>query len=402
MLLPRLVLACVLAAGLLTGGCGSGKSNKQTVTSAPNPAPAPTSTDSRNAAPSRRGVRLVRVGNFDQPVYVTSPPGDTSRLFVVEQAGRIRVVRNGRKLSQPFLDIRSQVDCCGERGLLSMAFPLNYATSKLFYVYFTDKAGDIRVVQFRASSSDRADAVSARQILFQEHSEFANHNGGQLQFGPDGDLYLGLGDGGSEGDPNNHAQDLGSQLGKLLRVRPRTSGGHTVPRDNPFVGRAGAAPEVYAYGLRNPWRFSFDRRTGDLVIGDVGQSEIEEIDFARRGRAKGMNYGWSRFEGTRRNSDRTAPGARRPVLQHSHAQGFCSIIGGYVVRDRSLSLYGRYVYGDLCDPDIWSVKLISSVRASADRRTGLRVPNLSSFGEDAHGHVYLASLAGPVYRLASR
>jgi hypothetical protein len=174
-----------------------------------------------------------------------------------------------------------------------------------------------------------------------------------------------------------------------------------VPSDNPFVNRAGATPEVYAYGLRNPWRFSFDRSTGDLVIGDVGQNEIEEIDFARKGRAKGVNYGWSRFEGTHRYSDRSAPRAVRPVLQHSHAQGFCSIIGGYVVRDRSLSLYGRYLYGDNCDPDIWSVKL-ATAKASGDRRTGLRVPGLSSFGQDARGRVYLASLAGPVYRLASR
>ncbi|MBX5469974.1 MAG: PQQ-dependent sugar dehydrogenase [Thermoleophilaceae bacterium] len=365
-----------------------------------------TATDTRSggAVPAQRGVRLVRVGSFRAPVYATSPPGDSTRLFVVEQAGRIRVIRRGRVLRRPFLDIGSRVLAGGERGLLSMAFAPDYARSRLFYVYFTDRSGDIRIEEFRAAGPDIASAASGRLVLSQDHSQFPNHNGGALAFGPDGLLYIGLGDGGSENDPSNHGQDLGSLLGKILRIDPRPSGGrpYSIPASNPFRGRPGARPEIYAYGLRNPWRFSFDRRTGDLVIADVGQNLYEEIDFARRGRARGVNYGWRRFEGRHRFSDTPAPGAVPPVLEQTHADGWCAIVGGYVVRDRSLgSLYGRYLYGDNCKTGIRSVRL-SSGRARGDRSMGLGVPALSSFGEDARGRVYVTSLAGGVYRLAPR
>jgi len=249
-----------------------------------------------------------------------------------------------------------------------------------------------------------ARSAVARQVLFQRQPE-PNHNGGSLDFGPDRLLYIGFGDGGAEGDPHGphgNGQNLGTWLGKILRIDPRASGGrpYTVPRSNPFVGRAGVRPEIYAYGLRNPWRFSFDRRTGDIAIGDVGQDTVEEVDFARRGGARGRNYGWRAWEGRRRNTSESAPGAVFPVLQSFHSDGNCSITGGYVVRDRSVpALYGRYVYGDFCKGRLLSARLRPG-RATAKRSLPFTVRRLSSFGEDARGRVYVTSLGGAVYRLA--
>ena len=356
-----------------------------------------------DAAAQAGGVRLVRVGTFDAPTYVTAPPADRRRVFVVEQAGRIRVVRDGRVLRRPFLDIRRHVSSGGERGLLSMVFAPDYARSRRFYVYFTDRRGDTRVWEYRRhrTDPDRADRRTRRQVLRQDQP-YPNHNGGQLQFGPDGYLYIGLGDGGSGGDPHGNGQRLSTWLGKLLRIDPRRSGrrAYRVPRDNPFRGRRGARPEIWAYGLRNPWRFSFDRRTGALVLADVGQDRVEEVNHLSLRRSRGANFGWNAFEGRRRFSGARAPGHVPPVLERTHASGACSITGGYVVRDRSLrGLYGRYVYGDFCDPEIRSVRLRAG-RASGDRPAGLRVERLSSFGEDARGRIYAASLEGGVWRLA--
>ena len=286
-----------------------------------------------------------------------------------------------------------------------MAFAPDYASSGRFYVYFTDNGGDQRVVEYRRASADRADPDSARLVLEMADSE-PNHNGGLLLFGPGGHLYIGTGDGGGAGDRHGsrgNAQNLGSLLGKILRIDPRPSGGraYSVPRSNPFVGRSGARGEIYAYGLRNPWRFSFDRRTGDLSIGDVGQGEVEEIDSVRSGRGK--NFGWRPFEGRRRYTPgESASGHVRPVMQRFHDDGYCSITGGVVVRDRGVpGLYGRYVFGDFCVGRIESAKL-GPGRATRQRRTRLRVPMLSSFGEDARGRVYATSLDGPVFRIAAR
>jgi glucose/arabinose dehydrogenase len=233
---------------------------------------------------------------------------------------------------------------------------------------------------------------------------YPNHNGGLLLFGPDRLLYIGTGDGGSAGDPENRAQNLNSLLGKILRIDPRAGGSspYRSPNSNPFVGRAGRN-EIYAYGLRNPWRFSFDRRTGDLYIGDVGQGTLEEIDFAPRGEARGRNYGWSCFEGRRPfDGSRNCPGASPPVHQYGRAGGACSVTGGVVVRDPGLpALAGRYVYGDYCAGRIRSFR-IQGGRATGDRAHDLRVAELSSFGEDARGRVYATSLNGPVYRLGPR
>jgi glucose/arabinose dehydrogenase len=352
-------------------------------------------------------VRLVRVGTFAQPVYVTAPPRDRRRVFVVEREGRIMVMRDGRKLGTPFLDLRGQVSTGSEQGLLSMAFAPDYAGSGLFYVYFTDRGGDTRVVEYRRATANRADPGSARQLLFQNQPE-SNHNGGLVMFGPDDRLYIGLGDGGGGGDrhgPIGNAQDLGTLLGKILRIDPRPDGGrpYGIPASNPFVDRSGARDEVYSYGLRNPWRFSFDRRTGDLIIGDVGQNEVEEIDFVRRGRGRGANFGWRPFEGRARYAPgESAPGHVRPVIQRFHSRGNCSITGGVVVRDRSLlALRGRYVFGDFCRGRIERARLTAG-RARAQRTTRLRVDSLASFGEDARGRVYATSLSGPVYRLAPK
>ncbi len=357
---------------------------------------------SAEAKPS--GVRLQQIGSFNSPLFVTAPPGDTRRIFVVEQGGKIRVVRGGKVLAQPFLDVTSLITSGGERGLLGLAFAPDYAQSGLFYVYYTDTGGNERVVEYHRRSDDVAEPGSARQVLFTRDSE-PNHNGGMLLFGPDKLLYIGTGDGGGGGDQHGargNAQNVGQLLGKILRIEPRQSGSrpYTIPSTNPFVGRQGARGEIYAYGLRNPWRFSFDRATGDMAIGDVGQDAVEEIDFRRRGRARGANFGWRVFEGNTRYADgESAPGAVRPVITERHSDGNCSITGGIVVRDPDLKAWaGRYVFGDLCRGRLETARL----PAGKVSETTLRVDQLSSFGEDARGRVYAVSLSGPVYRLAPR
>ena len=370
----------VLAAVVFAAGCGGGASS--------------------HAEPAASAsVRLQKVGDFDAPLFVTAPPADTHRIFVVEQGGTIQVVRGGKKST--FLDISNLVTAGGERGLLSMAFAPDYASTGLFYVYYTDTNGNERLVEYKRRTDDQADPGSARQVLFTADQE-ANHNGGQLQFGPDKLLYVGTGDGGGGGDQHGahgNAQNLGTLLGKILRIDPRASGGrpYSIPNDNPFVGRAGARGEIYAYGLRNPWRFSFDRASGDLTIGDVGQDAVEEIDFVRHGKGRGANFGWRVFEGNSRYTPgERVPGALRPVITESHSAGNCSITGGYVIRDPALKAWrGRYVFGDFCRGVIQTARLPSG--KVTDRK--LKVDSLSSFGEDARGRVYATSLNGPVYRL---
>ena len=413
---PALAL---LVALLVLAACGSDEGAAESSPSLSEPraagsstatTPATATTRTRAAQSARRGVRLIDVARFEAPVYVTAPPGDTRRIFVVEQGGTIRVMRGGKRLSRPFLDLRSRVISGGEQGLLSMAFAPDYARTRRFYVNYTDRSGTQSVVEYRRSrgSRDRAQADSARRVLRYDDLE-PNHNGGLVLFGPDGLLYIGTGDGGGADDQHGargNAQDLGSLLGKILRIDPRRAGGrpYRVPSDNPFVERSGARGEIYSYGLRNPWRFSFDRANGDLTIGDVGQNAVEEIDFAPKGEARGANYGWRPFEGTRRNFDEPAPNAVEPAIELSHGDGNCSITGGYVVRDRNLpALEGRYVYGDFCKGQLRSARLRAGSAEGDGPIRGLRsVQQLSSFGEDARGRVYVTSLSGGVYRLASR
>jgi glucose/arabinose dehydrogenase len=362
----------------------------------------------------RGGVRLQKVGDFDQPVYVTQPPGEARDLYVVEKTGFVQVVRDGQRVSKPFLDLSAQVSTGSEQGLLSLAFAPDYRKSGLLYVDYTDTAGDTRVVEYRRSSSDSlsADPRSARQVLSVDQP-YENHNGGLLLFGP-GEapggsqaadlLYIGLGDGGSADDPDRNGQDLETLLGKILRIDPRASGGrpYSIPRSNPFVGRSDARPEIYSYGLRNPWRFSFDRQTGDLWIGDVGQNSFEEVDGVAHGEGSGTNFGWSAFEGSEPfNEDQQAPDHVPPLLTYPLG-GNCAVTGGHVVRDEGLrSVYGRYLYGDFCAGELRSFTARPGRRATDDRALGLQVPSLSSFGEDNAGHLYATSLQGPVYRLVA-
>jgi glucose/arabinose dehydrogenase len=358
------------------------------------------------------GVALKRIGNFDEPVYVTGAPGYPDLLFVVEQPGKVVALRKGRRLSRPFLDIQGLVNAGGERGLLSIAFPPDYRQSRRFYVYYTDAQGDIRVDEFKRRSATRAARGSRRAVIDIPHRENSNHNGGQLQF-LGNLLYMGTGDGGSGGDPPNNAQNKDSLLGKLLRIDPRPSGGrpYTAPADNPFVGKPGR-DEIYSYGLRNPFRFSFDTVTAQqprLAIADVGQNRFEEVDYTTVGAASGANFGWDAFEGfapyTDENSGTPDPGGTvKPIFAYNrgHGGGSCTIIGGHVVGDRRLpSLYKRYVYADLCEGQLRSL-VPHLTRAKGDRRLGLAVASPSSFGEDARGHVYVCSLEGPVYRLVPR
>jgi glucose/arabinose dehydrogenase len=390
------LLVTLIAAVTAVVACGSGSAET-------------TSSTTPTATAAATGVRLVQVGRFDSPVSLTAPPQDRHRVFVVQQGGTIKVMVDGKTRSTPFLDLRDQVVSGGEQGLLGLAFAPDYATSKRFYVYYTARGGGANTLaEYRASSADRADPGSGRVLFAQPDSE-SNHNGGQLQFGPDGLLYVGLGDGGGANDQHGsrgNGQNTNTLLGKLLRIDPAQSGSepYTIPASNPFAGQSGKRGEIYSYGLRNPWRFSFDRQTGDLAIADVGQDAVEEIDFATKGRALGANYGWRAYEGNRQNFDEPAPDAVKPVLTKTHDDGWCSITGGYVVRDPALkALDGRYVYGDYCLGQLRSARL-SAGKATGDRAIpGLaKVSQLSSFGEDARGRVYVLSLDGPVYRFVAR
>ncbi len=336
---------------------------------------------------AKPGLRLKRIGNFSSPVYVTAPRGDRHRIFVVEQGGTIRIVKDGKTLAQPFLDISGRISSGGERGLLSMAFAPNYRTSGRFYVYYTDTNGNVRIVEFHRKSANRASRGSARRILFVSEPE-PNHNGGLLLFGPDGRLYAGIGDGGGGGDRHGargNGQNLNTFLGKIIRFSHPTA---KHPKG-----------EIYAYGLRNPWRYTFTP-SGNMVIADVGQDQVEEVDVINH---KGSNLGWRVWEGRRRyTSGEAAPGAIFPVIQRLHSNGNCSITGGIVVGDPVLAaLKGRYVFGDLCTGVIESAR-ISGVKAHDVRRTSLKVNSLSSFGVDARKRAYAVSLGGPVYRLVPR
>jgi glucose/arabinose dehydrogenase len=326
------------------------------------------------------GLRTVASG-LSSPVYVASIPGQAAKLYVVEQVGRIVVLVNGKPAARPFLDIRSKVRSGGEQGLLSVAFHPNYKSNHKFYVDYTDTNGDTRVIEYKSDGNVAIRAL--RQLLFVKQP-YANHNGGQLQFGPDGWLYVGMGDGGSGGDPQNHAQNLKSHLGKLLKIN---------------VNSKKINVQIAGYGLRNPWRFTFDKPTGDLYIGDVGQNEWEEIDYTPKNSPGVENYGWRVYEGTHVYSPGEKPNTAghlvMPVAEYSHGSG-CSVTGGYVYRGSQVaSLQGRYVYGDFCSGKIWSF-VIQDGKAADVRAESISVKNLSSFGVDTRGELYATSLDGTV------
>ena len=365
------------------------------------------------AAADAAPLSLVSVGSFSQPTFVTAVPSDPSRLYVVERSGLVKVLRDGA--TSTFVDLRPFVVTDGERGLLSIAFAPDFATSRRLYAYYTGKApgvGDLTIVRLIASDGDSAPATP-EVLLTVPHSRMSNHNGGQLQFGPDGLLYAGTGDGGGGGDPARNGQNLDSSspavidgvnrhplLGKLLRLDVSPVTGYAIPPANAF-GPPSKAPEIFAYGLRNPYRFSFDAATGDLLIGDVGQSDREEVDVLAAGSAAGTNFGWPVWEGTLGEGSRE--GFTFPALEYTHAAG-CSVTGGYVVRDPQVpELAGQYVYGDYCSGRLRAAWM-NAAGSTGDRDLGLtslEPKSLISFGEDACGRLHIATQDGTVQRLVS-
>ncbi len=371
-----------------------------------------------NAAPaSQRDARLDKLAVIGRPTYIAQPPGDTSHLYVTKKSGEIRVLEDEELIDEPFLDLSEQINAEGsEQGLFSIAFAPDYAESGLFYVVYNLDDNSVQVDEYRRDGDDplKADPDSRRAIINAPHGkgERTQHNGGQLQFGPDGLLYISFGDGGPvmKEFVSNRAQQRSVLLGKILRIDPTPSGDlpYTIPADNPFVDRPGVRGEIYAYGLRNPYRFSFDSN-GGLIIGDPGALDVEEIDYMPPGEAKGANFGWPHYEGNEiflaKDPLELDPGKKPvfPIHSYSHDKG-CSVIGGYVIRDPRLpQLDGRYIYGDACSGDIRTL-IASPDGAREDKTTGLRLSptetyGVVSFGQGTDRRIYAVSLNGGVYAL---
>jgi glucose/arabinose dehydrogenase len=374
----------------------------------------------RAQVPPLTTVRVAQGLSF--PLYVTAPPGDTSRIFVVERRGsdnrgRIKIVRNGAVLSTPFLttDVLASDT---EQGLLGLAFAPDYATTGRFYVDYTDAGGTTRIVRYQVSpDSNVADPTGT--VILSVAQPYTNHNGGWIGFGPDGFLYIAMGDGGSGGDPEDRAQNLNMLLGKILRIDVSGSG-YTIPPGNPYAGATAGLDEIWCFGLRNPWRDSFDRQTGDFVIADVGQAQREEIDFAPAGTGAGANYGWRCFEGTLpyTTSTTTPCGSCSnpacpfvlPSAEYDHSGSRCSITGGYVYRGSAIpNLQGSYFYADYCTGQIWSGRFQGGALTGITERTADLVPaggqytiaHVTSFGEDARGELYICDSDGEVYRIVT-
>jgi glucose/arabinose dehydrogenase len=372
--------------------------------------PEPSGTAGEPASFDPTGLKVdatVAVDGLNAPLDVTHAGDGTGRIFVVEQAGRIRIVKDGSLVERPFLDIRERIASGGERGLLGLAFHPDYPTDPRFFVDYTDLNGDTVIAGFRVSGSDpdAADPTSEANLLHIDQP-FANHNGGAVEFGPDGMLYIGMGDGGSAGDPQGNGQRLDTLLAKILRIDVDGGGSdaaYAVPPDNPFVGVAGARPEIWLTGLRNPWRIRFDAPTGDLWIGDVGQNRWEEIDVARAG-AKGLNYGWNVMEGFHcfkpsEGCDQT--GLTLPVAEYANGDLGCAVVGGVVVRDpRQGRLDGGYLFGDACSDNLWAMN-----PAGDGRREPVIVSkmgrSISSIGQAEDGAVYATNLGGELLRITA-
>jgi glucose/arabinose dehydrogenase len=333
------------------------------------------------ASPQQRDQAQFRprvlASGFDQPIFITGAKGEPGRLYVVEQGGTIRILQNG-KPSGTLLDIRRMVTSGGEQGLLGLAFHPSYPKVRKLYVQYTARNGSTKLVEYRTNGS----RASAPRQLFSSADPYANHNGGMLAFAPNGRLFFTMGDGGAGGDPENRAQNMRSLFGKLLSINVATKG-----------------VKIEALGLRNAWRFSFDRANGDLYIGDVGQGEIEEIDYTKAGSGGIENYGWDAYEGRAHFEDKPlGPGKLvQPVAQYSHANG-CSVTGGYVYRGSNAALRGRYIYGDYCSATVWSLE-IAGGKATGLRRERFKIDSVTSFGQDNEGELYGVSHAGTIYRL---
>jgi glucose/arabinose dehydrogenase len=363
-------------------------------------------------------LRAERVASgLSRPIFITAPPGDTDRLFIVEQnSAKIKILTSGEVLATPFLDISSLVKAAGnEQGLLGLAFHPNYGSNGFFYLNYTaDTSGDTVIARYQVSGGDpnQADPGSKFEIVTIPQP-FSNHNGGMLAFGPnDGYLYIGMGDGGAAGDPGDRAQDEGELLGKMLRIDVDSGSPYAIPLDNPYVGGGDPLDEIWAKGLRNPWRFSFDRQNGDLYIADVGQSSFEEIDFQPASSTGGENYGWRLLEGNQcfnPPSNCDPGGLTDPIHEYTHGgtPNRCSITGGYVYRGSLMpDLQGTYFFADFCSGQIWSFRYdgmniseFTDRTAELDPGGDLSIDEISSFGEDRNGELYLVDLDGEVYKI---
>ena len=404
----------VLTTIALLAACSSGGGGDPTPDPDPNPEPPtnpppePPSNPPPSPPPSAEVTLALRsvVSGLSSPLLLTTPSGD-ARLFIVEKGGLIRIVKDGSLLSTPFLDVSALVSNGNEQGLLGLAFDPQYAGNGRFFIDYTDTDGNTVVASYRVSSNpDIADPASA-EVRLRVDQPYPNHNGGHLLFGSDGFLYIGLGDGGAAGDPQEHGQDPRDLLGSMLRIDVSGASGYTSPGSNPHAENAAWAPEVWNIGLRNPWRFTFDRATGDLYIADVGQGDREEINVspASSGAGRGQNFGWPITEGSAcygaSSCDRT--GLVEPVLDYTHADG-CSVTGGIVYRGTAIpALAGTYFYGDYCSNWVRSFRFAGG--QATDRRAW---PGLSpgsgvlSFGEDAAGELYILSANGGVYRIVAQ
>ena len=397
----RRVAALGLASALLGACGGDGGTTPSPTPTVPPPAASCAAGEPVAGVPALR-ARLVASG-LASPLDLQSAPEDRDRLYVVEQGGRIKIILDDQVRPEPFLDISDRVRADGERGLLGLAFHPEFSSNGRFFVNYSNPSGATRIAEFRATSADRADPDTERVLLLVPQP-FSNHNGGSVAFGNDGFLYIALGDGGSGGDPLGSGQDLGVLLGKILRIDVDSGGPYAVPADNPFLSTAGAEAEIWAYGLRNPWRMSFDRATGDLYIGDVGQSQREEINVGLAARGGGENYGWNVTEGRacfNPSSGCDTSGITMPVLEYSHGEG-CSVTGGVVYAGcRMPDLVGTYFYGDFCTGFVRSFRLASdAVTDGRDWTAGLdSIDRISSFGTDAEGEAYVVDHGGEVYRL---
>jgi glucose/arabinose dehydrogenase len=352
-------------------------------------------------------LKLVAYG-LQSPIFVTGAGDGSGRLYFVQQGGQIRVLAGGAFVATPFLDIHTLVSCCGERGLLGLAFHPQYKTNGKLYVDYTDVNGNTVVAEYRRSTSNpnRVD-VATRRVILQVSQPYPNHNGGMLAFGRDGYFYIALGDGGSSGDPGNRAQSTSTLLGKILRINVNGTTGslpYLLPPSNPFVGKAGL-DQIWSYGLRNPWRFSFDRSNGDLWIGDVGQDRYEEVDHATTasGYGRGVNYGWRVLEGFHCYNPSTGcstAGKTPPLLEYPHTLG-CAVIGGYVYRGPTFTaLGGWYLFGDECSGRIWAVSSAATSPATPQQLLDTSLA-ISSFGQDDTGELYVVALNGRVYRVVA-
>jgi glucose/arabinose dehydrogenase len=395
-------VASLVVLMLALGACSNDEPDaRQTPTSSPTDSTEP-STPAASLDIGSIKIRLrAFAGGFNQPVFLTHAGEGNGNVYVVEQGGRVMLLDRSGDTRGIFLDISTRVQSGGERGLLGLAFHPEYHDNGRFFVYYSNNAGDNVVTEFRRRTAEKADHGSERVILSMD-DPFSNHNGGWIAFGRDGFLYIATGDGGSAGDPLDNAQSLRSPLGKILRIDVNSGSPYGIPDDNPFVGRSGARREIWAYGLRNPWRNSFDRATGDLFIGDVGQGAREEVNAEPASSDGGVNYGWNTMEGSRcyQGSSCDRSGLKRPFAEYPTGEG-CAVTGGYVYRGSAFAqLVGAYFFGDYCNGRIFAVDARQALRGEVSARrlldTGLL---LSSFGEDEAGELYVIGRGGTVHRL---